>query len=420
MKTNFAVLGTFLLVGLVFLTTILFLIGNRNQAFSKHEDLYVEMATVTGIAPGSKIRVSGIDAGEVKVIELPPHPSGNFRVKLEVDKKLHAMIRKDSLVTVESDGLVGDRFLMIHAGTDSSPEAASGSTLPGKEPVELSAIITKVSGTVDELNATIGDVRGRLDGTLDVVTKTVNNTDGLVSDARNGKGTVGMLLNDRQTAEQVKRAVSNVQKASANLNDVSVQAQQLMSDIQSRNLPAKLDDTMVNARDASQQINQVSHTVNATITDALAPDQSGVSAAENLRDTLSNVNRTTGNLADDTEALKHEFFFRGFFKKRGFYSLDDLTPESYRNNTYFQNPLNRRFWIEGAEAFASTGPIGLFVGKTSVSYHVELTAADGHSVLAKDMTNSKRMDTESLDVAKSVAKAVAKRLHRLPTQQSAS
>lgn len=69
---------------------------------------------------------------------------------------------------------------------------------------------------------------------------------------------------------------------------------------------------------------------------------------------------------------------------------------------------------------ASTGPIGLFVGKTSVSYHVELTAADGHSVLAKDMTNSKRMDTESLDVAKSVAKAVAKRLHRLPTQQSAS
>ena len=122
--------------------------------------------------------------------------------------------------------------------------------------------------------------------------------------------------------------------------------------IQSRNLPAKLDDTMVNARDASQQINQVSHTVNATITDALAPDQSGVSAAENLRDTLSNVNRTTGNLADDTEALKHEFFFRGFFKKRGFYSLDDLTPESYRNNTYFQNPLNRRFWIEGAEAFS--------------------------------------------------------------------
>ena len=69
---------------------------------------------------------------------------------------------------------------------------------------------------------------------------------------------------------------------------------------------------------------------------------------------------------------------------------------------------------------ASTGPIGLFVGKTSVSFHVELTAADGHSVLTKDMTNSKRMDTESLDLAKSVAKSVSKRIRRLPAEKVAS
>ena len=53
---------------------------------------------------------------------------------------------------------------------------------------------------------------------------------------------------------------------------------------------------------------------------------------------------------------------------------------------------------------AATGPIGLFVGKTSVSFHVELTAADGHSVLSENMTKSMRMHTESLVVAK-VAKA---------------
>ena len=124
-----------------------------------------------------------------------------------------------------------------------------------------------------------------------------------------------MLLSDQQTAGQVKQAVANVQQASANLQQVTVQAQQLMTDVQSRNLPAKIDDTMVNVRDASEQISQASHKVNATVTDALAPDSSGVSAAENLRDTLSNVNRSTANLADDTEALKHGFLFRGFFKK---------------------------------------------------------------------------------------------------------
>ena len=370
MKTNFAVLGTFVLVGVILLTTVLFLIGNRNQAFSKHENLYVEMATVTGIAPGSKVRAGGLDAGEVKVIELPSRPSAKFRVKLEVERKLHSLIRNDSLVTVESDGLVGDKFLMIHAGTDASPEAESGSTLPGKEPVELSAIIEKVSGTVDQVDATIGDVRGRLDGTLDVVTKAVTNTNGLVTDMRSGKGTVGMLLSDQQTADQVRRAVSNVQQASVNLNRASAQAQQLMTDVESRNLPAKFDDTVVNARDASQQISQVTHKVNATISDALAPDESGISAAQNLRDTLSNFNRTTGNLADDTEALKHEFFFRGFFKKRGFYTLDDLSPEEYRSNPFFQNPRNHRFWIGGADAFSrnADGSEGLSLsGKAQIA-----------------------------------------------------
>ncbi len=352
MKMNFAVLGAFILAGLILLTTVLFMIGNRSQAFNKHEELYVEMATVTGIAPGSKVRVSGLDAGEVRAIELPPSPAAKFRVKLEVEQKIHSIIRQDSLVSVESDGLVGDKFLMIHAGTDSSPEAAGGSTLPNKEPVELSAILEKVSSTVDRVDSTIGDVRGRLDGALDAVTTTVNNTNGMVTQVRSGKGTIGMLLSDRQTAGQVKQAVANVQQASTNLTQVSVQAQQLMTDVQSRNLPAKIDDTIVNARYASQQINQVAHTVSTTVTDALAADSSGVSAADNIRDTLSNVNLTTANLADDTEALKHGFLFRGFFKKRGFYSLSDLTPDSYRSNAYFQDPRNQRFWIDGAEAFS--------------------------------------------------------------------
>ena len=351
MKPNFAVLGAFLIAGIILFTTVLFLIGNRNQAFNKHEDLYVEMATVTGIAPGSKVRASGFDAGQVKSIGLPDRPSAKFRVKLEVDKKLHSLIRQDSLVSVESDGLVGDKFIMIHAGTDASPEAAGGSTLPNKEPVEIAAMLEKVSGTLDQANSMIGDVHVKLNGALDVITATVNNTNGLVTEARSGKGTVGMLLSDQQMAGQVKQAVANVQQASANLQQVTVQAQQLMTDVQSRNLPAKIDETMVNARDASAQINQASHKVNATLTEALAPDSSGASAAENLRDTLSNVNRTTANLSDDTEALKHGFLFRGFFKKRGFYSLNDLTPDGYRSSAYFQSPRNERIWISGTEAF---------------------------------------------------------------------
>ncbi|AXC12205.1 hypothetical protein ACPOL_2901 [Acidisarcina polymorpha] len=58
-------------------------------------------------------------------------------------------------------------------------------------------------------------------------------------------------------------------------------------------------------------------------------------------------------MADDTEALKHEFFFRGFFKKRGFYSLDDLTPTGYLADPFFQTAAHSREWLNGSEDFAA-------------------------------------------------------------------
>jgi phospholipid/cholesterol/gamma-HCH transport system substrate-binding protein len=83
----------------------------------------------------------------------------------------------------------------------------------------------------------------------------------------------------------------------------------------------------------------------------LGPDWSGENAGQNLNQTFSNVNLATANMADDTEALKHEFFFRGFFKKRGYYSLKDLTPDQYRSNPYFTSRRNRRTWLSASDAF---------------------------------------------------------------------
>jgi hypothetical protein len=58
----------------------------------------------------------------------------------------------------------------------------------------------------------------------------------------------------------------------------------------------------------------------------------------NLKETLSNANDATANLADDTEALKHNFLVRGFFRSRGYYSLTDISPDRYRTDKLFMNP----------------------------------------------------------------------------------
>jgi phospholipid/cholesterol/gamma-HCH transport system substrate-binding protein len=59
------------------------------------------------------------------------------------------------------------------------------------------------------------------------------------------------------------------------------------------------------------------------------------------------------NLADDTEALKRNFFFRGFFKKRGYYNLERLTPEEYRKSRFVSGESSQRIWLTSAELFSS-------------------------------------------------------------------
>jgi phospholipid/cholesterol/gamma-HCH transport system substrate-binding protein len=351
MKINYAVVGVFVLSAVLLFSVGLFLIGNRQKAFVHHVDFFTYLNDVNGISPGSKVRVSGFEAGQVTGIELPDRPSGKFRLKLHVDSKLHRLIRDDSLVTVESDGLVGDKFLLIHEGSDQAQEAASGATLPAKEPIELAAVIEKMTGVMDRASVAIGDITTKADNTLDAITTTVNNANGIMTGIRSGKGMVGMLLNDQQTATAAKNAVGNVQQAAANLNQVTVQAKQVMADLQSRDLFGKAEATLNNAKDASRQLSQTSEQIRLTLTDALGPDRSGENAGQNIRETLSNVNLATANMAEDTEALKHEFFFRGFFKKRGYYSLKDLTPDQYRSNSYFNSQNNRRTWLNAADAF---------------------------------------------------------------------
>jgi phospholipid/cholesterol/gamma-HCH transport system substrate-binding protein len=62
-------------------------------------------------------------------------------------------------------------------------------------------------------------------------------------------------------------------------------------------------------------------------------------------------------MADDTEALKHNFFFRGFFKRRGYYTLTNLKPDQYRHDKVFANPENHREWLTADDLFqpASSG-----------------------------------------------------------------
>lgn len=324
------VVGIFVFTAMTLFTAGLFLIGDQHKAFRRHIEFYTEFADLNGVAKGAKVRVAGMDAGQVLDIQIPQQPSRKFRLKLQVEDKVRGLIRSDSLVTIESAGVVGDKFLLIRQGSNQASPAIPNSTLNSKEPFEMGELLERASGLLNETGGTIADLNGKLDEALQSVTTTVNNTNAIVTDIRAGRGTAGLLLEDPSTAANIKQAIINTEQASGNLNHASVQVNELLNDFRSRNLFQKTEKTLDNAEDASQQVVEATQKINQTLTGAFGEDQFGQDAGSNLRQSLSNVNRATGNLADDTEALKHEFFFRGFFRKRGYASLDDLSVGDYR------------------------------------------------------------------------------------------
>src|ERR1700691_921132 len=367
MKNHNVIVGIFVTAAIVLFGACLFLIGNQHKAFNRHVVFYTNFQNVDGLPKGTTVRVDGMNAGELVNIQIPAGPAQKFRLKMNVEDRLRGLIREDSLVTVETEGLVGDKFLLIHSGSNRSPEAPPESTLAGKEPFDITkmleqaqGIMTQASSTITALDGTMKDVSGRLDTTLDTATgtlrtanDTIRNVDGVVLDVRNGKGTAGLLLEDKATATDVRQSIANVRQTTDKLNDTSARSRGLLADVQTRQLIPKMDDTLTSAKAATQNLNQTSEQINTTLKSAFAQDQYGEDAGTNLQQSLTNLNQASGNLTDDTEALKHEFFFKGFFKHRGYYNLEDLPAEQYRSGQLFKSLPESREWMDAGSLFTT-------------------------------------------------------------------
>ncbi len=358
MKNYNVLVGVFTTAGVVLFGVALFLIGNQHKAFQHHIVFYTAFQNVDGIPKGAKVRVDGMDAGEVQSIQIPSGPAQKFRLKMTVDDHLHGLIREDSLVTVETEGIVGDKFLLIHSGTEHASPAPAESTLRSKEPFDMTKLLEQAQGimtqagtTLNGLQGTMTDVNRHLDTTLDTATGTMKNVNSVVLDVRNGKGAAGLLLEDKATAADVKQSIANVRQTTEKLNGTSTRIDSILSDVQSRQLIPKMDDTLTAAKSASQNLDQTSQQINTTLKAAFGEDQYGEDAGTNLQQSLTNINQATGNLTDDTEALKHEFFFKGFFKHRGYDNLDDLPVEQYRAGQIFKSLPETRQWIPAASLF---------------------------------------------------------------------
>lgn len=351
MPRRFLAVGLFIIAGVTLFSLGIFLIGNRHEAFSHHVLLYTDFSDLDGVTKGSKVQVAGMDAGQVTKIDVPDSPNGHFRVEMKVDDQFNGLIRIDSVVTVDTEGVVGNTFLTIHPGSAGAAIASANSVLESKPPISLSDLLNHGLGVMNDADATMKQLGGKLNVALDGVNGAVGNANDLLVGVKEGRGTAGMLFRDDAVAAQIRETLTSVQSTTSNLNQASVQVKSMVADIQQRQLPQKLDDTVSKITSASSQADAAIGQVRQSVAEALGPDANGVSAARNINETLSNINAATGNMAEDTEALKHNFFFRGFFNQRGYYNLTSLSPQEYRRSKLFSRARSPRAWLDATSLF---------------------------------------------------------------------
>jgi phospholipid/cholesterol/gamma-HCH transport system substrate-binding protein len=363
----------FVIGGLILFGVGLFLISNRHNLFNRNFEVYTEFDRLNGLQEGAKVRVSGMEAGELLQTQVPNRPDGRFRLKLRIQQNLHALVRMDSVATIKTMGLAGNSFLDIQKGTQRTPESASGGTIPSREPFDTADLMQQGSDLLKTMRTSIDDLRASADRTLQSVNSAAHHTDqtvvamrpdlqAIVASARKtsedvneivaqveqGHGTIGKLFADQKLAGSVDQMVDNVRQSAVNLNNASARLNDAVADFQRRDLLGRAQAALENGRQFTEQLSQAV----ATFTSSPAGDEN---AAANLRDTIASARTTMNNLAADTEALKHNFFLRGFFKRRGFFDLQHMTPAEYRSSKFLKAESSERIWLSKEELFSS-GP----------------------------------------------------------------
>jgi len=362
-------MGAFVIGGFVLFAAGLFLIGDRRLLFSDSGEYYTEFAQVSSLEAGATVRVAGMNAGEVLEVQVPTAPEGKFRVKFSIVEKLHPIVRSDSVASLQTDGLLGNKYLLVSSGTSLSSIAPRESTIPSREPFEISDLLDQIRQTVSAIDMTVGQVKGDVTDATQTVAETAKHVDQIIVGAQDdvkritlaashitedagiiiagvkgGNGTVGKLFNDDSIYNNMVSSTTEIHAALENIRRTSSDVQQLVTRFKSGEIPGNVEETIQNVHDSSERLKVMV----SSLQPALA---SGEGITADLRATLSSAREAMSDLAEDTEALKRSFFFRGFFKDRGFYDLDGLSLAEYESKEFNKDVKKERAWIHQADLF---------------------------------------------------------------------
>jgi outer membrane protein OmpA-like peptidoglycan-associated protein len=150
-------LGVLILVALAILGGGVFLIGSKQFMFRRTYTLEAEFPNVAGLDNGANVRVGGIHLGTVRQISLPSEPNGKLKVIMEMSSSTRSIIRQDSVASIRTEGLLGDKYVEISFGGEKAAEIGNGDTIKGEPPTDFAEAATAATNQAKAAAAAFTD-----------------------------------------------------------------------------------------------------------------------------------------------------------------------------------------------------------------------------------------------------------------------
>lgn len=313
---NSVKLGTFVLAGLIVLVLLLYMIGKNRNLFGSTYVLKVRFENVQGLVAGNNVRFSGIQAGTVKKIKILADTV--IEVTMVIEKEMLHIIRKNAVVSIGTDGLVGNKVVNIVPARQPGPLAAEGNILVSQKVIatdemlqtlnktnnDVAIIAANLKTTVQRINSSSAlwallndesipqDLRNSV-ANIRLATgkagKMVYNLNDIVMDLKKGKGSVGALLTDTSFAKNLNEAVLKIKTVGDEADSLAGEINKLVAGIR-------------------EDVNNGRGPVNALLKDSMIVTK--------LNASLDNIQKGTDGFNQNMEALKHNFLLRGYFRKQ--------------------------------------------------------------------------------------------------------
>jgi phospholipid/cholesterol/gamma-HCH transport system substrate-binding protein len=313
--------GVFLALGLLLFVLGVFTLGSEQKSFEKSIHVSAVFDDVSGLKKGNDVWFSGVKVGTISDITFVG--TSQVNVKMKIDEKTQQYIHQNSGVRIGSDGLIGNKLIVIDGGSPQAPVVQDGDVLHAE----------KIFSTDDVMKTLQQNNQNLLSITTDFKQ--------LSHKILEGKGTVGALLADSTMGTQLRASMRNLEAATssaarlaAQLNQFSNKmntkggfADKLLTDTvtfsQVRGAISQLQQAAANAAVLTNNLKKASDKLNTT-DNAIGVLLNDPKDAVKVQSTIDNLHQSAIKLNEDLEAAQHNFLLKGYFKKKDKAKADSL------------------------------------------------------------------------------------------------